>query len=107
MPHANDPVHAPDIGALRLQLARLRQQRGWSYNELAARSGVGRSTLVTLENGRPRRGREAPETHGTLLTWYRIAEALDIALGDLLAPIQSHRPTPSKDAHPEPGTGEH
>jgi putative transcriptional regulator len=91
VPDSSSPVREPDFAAMRLRLARLRQQRGWSYNELAARSGVGRNTLVTLENGKPRKEDGPPETHGTLLTWYRIAEALDMTLGELLAPLQPHR----------------
>lgn len=69
----------------------MRRARGWSYDELASRSGVGRATLVTLESGRPRRSDGPPATHGTLLTWYRIAEAFDMTLGELLAPLQPHR----------------
>ncbi|MBN9605013.1 MAG: helix-turn-helix transcriptional regulator [Actinomycetales bacterium] len=95
MPDASSPVRDPDIAALRLYLARLRQERGWSYNELAARSGVGRNTLVALENGKARVGHNRPETNGTLLTWYRIAEAFEMSLGDLLAPVQQHRGTSS------------
>ncbi|WP_082539327.1 helix-turn-helix transcriptional regulator [Microbacterium sp. Root553] len=87
MPHADDD---PNFDALRLHLARLRHERGWSYDELAARSGVGRSTLVTLESGSPRRNPEKPATTGTLTTWYRIAQAFDTDLGDLLAPL--HHP---------------
>ncbi len=58
---------------------------------MASRTGVGRATLVTLENGRSRRKGGPPATHGTLMTWYRIAEALDMSLGDLLVPLQPHR----------------
>lgn len=58
---------------------------------MASRTGVGRATLVTLESGRPRRQDGPPATHGTMVTWYRIAEALDMSLGELLAPLQPHR----------------
>ena len=78
---------------MRLRLAQLRRERGWTYDDLAARSGVGRNTLVTLESGKPRRNPDLPETHGTLLTWYRIAEAFDVTLGELLSPLQPHRNT--------------
>lgn len=91
VPHSSSPVREPDFTAMRLRLAQLRQQRGWSYNELAARAGIGRNTLVTLENGKPRRNPDLPETHGTLLTWYRIAEAFEMTLGELLEPLQPHR----------------
>lgn len=91
MPHDSYPSPEPDFPALRLRLAQLRHERGWSYDELAAKSGVGRATLVTLESGKPRRKDGPPATHGTLLTWYRIAEAFDITLGELLTPLQPHR----------------
>lgn len=80
-------IDEPNFDALRLHLARLRHERGWSYDELAARSGVGRSTIVSLESGRSRRNPEKPATTGTLLTWYRIARAFEVDLGDLLRPL--------------------
>lgn len=84
------PVDEPDFEALRLHLAKLRHARGWSYDELAARSGVGRATLVNLESGRPRRNPEKPATTGTLATWFRIAQAFEIDLGDLVRPLYGH-----------------
>ncbi len=88
-----EPIEEPDFEALRLHLARLRNERGWSYDELAARSGVGRSTLVTLESGKPRRS-EQPATSGTLGTWFRIAVALGVDLGDLVRPLYGDRQAP-------------
>lgn len=81
------PVPSPNFDALRLHLSRLRAERGWSFDELASRSGVGRATLVTLESGKPRRNASKPATTGTLTTWYRIARALDVDLGDLVRPL--------------------
>lgn len=80
------PINEPNFIALRSHLARLRHERGWSYDELAARSGVGRATLVALESGKPRRT-ERPSTEGTLRTWFRIAQAFDMEIGDFLAPL--------------------
>lgn len=77
----------PDFDALRLHLAKLRHQRGWSYNELSARSGVGRATLVSLESGKSRRNPAKPATTGTLATWFRIAQAFGVDIGDLLRPL--------------------
>ena len=57
----------PDFDALRLELARLRAARGWTYDELAARSGLARRTLIEIEQGR---------TIGTLNTWHALAHAL-------------------------------
>jgi len=87
------PVDEPDFDALRLHLARLRHERGWSYDELAARSGVGRATLVGLESGRPRRNPDKPATTGTLATWFRVAQAFEVDLGDLVRPLYGTSPT--------------
>ena len=83
----SSPVREPDFDALRLHLAKLRHARGWSYDELAARSGVGRATVVALESGRPRRNPDKPATTGTLATWFRIAQAFGVDLGELLHPL--------------------
>lgn len=89
---SSSPVPEPDFTALRLHLSQLRHERGWSFDELAARSGVGRATLVALESGKARnRNPHVPQTHGTLLTWFRIARALEVRLGDLLAPLDQDR----------------
>lgn len=80
MPPAN-------FAALSLYLRQLRSQRNWSYDELSARSGVGRATLVSIESARPRRNPDKPATRGNLETWYRIARAFDIPLGELLHPL--------------------
>jgi transcriptional regulator with XRE-family HTH domain len=63
----------PDFNALRLELARLRAARGWTYDELAARSGLARRTLIEIEQGR---------TIGTLKTWHALAHALGIPLDE-------------------------
>lgn len=83
----NSAVREPDFEALRLHLAKLRHARGWSYDELAARSGVGRATVVALESGRPRRTPGKPASTGTLATWFRIAEAFEMDLGNLIQPL--------------------
>ncbi|MQL61904.1 helix-turn-helix transcriptional regulator [Streptomyces vinaceus] len=64
----------PDLNALRLKLARLRAERGWSYDELAARSGLARRTLIEIEQGR---------TVGSLKTWHALAHAFDTPSDDL------------------------
>ena len=80
-------VGGPDFAALRLHLRRLRTERGLSYTELASRADVGRATLINLESGFTRRGKSRPETVGTVETWYKIAVALNVDLGDLLRPL--------------------
>ncbi|MGW8850075.1 helix-turn-helix transcriptional regulator [Streptomyces xiamenensis] len=74
----------PNMDELRLELARLRAARAWSYDELAARSGLSRRTLIEIEQGR---------TLGTLATWHAIAHALGEPVGDLLESIcHGHQP---------------
>ncbi len=77
----------PDIAALRLHLARLRHERGLSYDQLAAISGVGRSTIVYLESGASNRNPERAATSGTVTTCFRLARALGVPLAVLLAPL--------------------
>lgn len=77
----------PNLPALRLHLSKLRHERGWSYDQLAARSGVGRATLVLLESGRSRRNPNVPATSGTLITWFRIAHAFEIPLAELVSAL--------------------
>lgn len=70
------PTRDPDFEALRLTLARLRNDRGWSFDELAERSGVSRRTLIAMEHG---------TTNGRLESWFRVAEAFEIPLGELVS----------------------
>ncbi|MBT2393942.1 helix-turn-helix transcriptional regulator [Streptomyces sp. ISL-1] len=74
----------PNLNALRLQLARLRGERGWSYDELARRSGLGRRTVIEIEQGR---------TIGSLKTWHALAHALNVPVDQLFAPLcEGHTP---------------
>lgn len=72
------PTRDPDFEALRVELSKLRATRGWTYDELAERSGVTRRTLIAIETG---------TTHGRLESWFRIAQAFGVDLGDLLKPL--------------------
>ncbi|NHI06698.1 XRE family transcriptional regulator [Streptomyces sp. KO7888] len=80
----------PNLDALRLELARLRAVRGWSYDELAARSGLARRTLIEIEQGR---------TIGTLKTWHALAHALSTPVEDLFGFLcQGHDSSGTDDA---------
>ncbi|MGW1950992.1 helix-turn-helix transcriptional regulator [Streptomyces sp. NPDC001940] len=68
----------PNLTALRLELARLRGERGWTYDELASRSGLSRRTLIEVEQGR---------TIGSLKTWHALAHALDVSVDHLFAAL--------------------
>ena len=82
----------PDIGALRRRLAQLRHERGWSYDTLAAESGLGRATLVALESGAPRKGATNPQSLGTIRTWYKVAAAFDMDLSEFVAVLDRRIP---------------
>jgi DNA-binding XRE family transcriptional regulator len=56
----------PDLNALRLEPARPRSERGRTYDQPAARTGLSRRTLIEIEQGR---------TTGTLKTWHAHAVA--------------------------------
>ncbi|QKV90453.1 helix-turn-helix transcriptional regulator [Streptomyces sp. NA02950] len=74
----------PNLDELRLELSRLRAAHGWSYDELAARSGLSRRTLIEIEQGR---------TIGTLQTWHALAHALDTPIDQLLGTLcEGHEP---------------
>ncbi|MET9378855.1 helix-turn-helix transcriptional regulator [Streptomyces sp. NPDC002992] len=74
----------PNLDALRLQLARLRGERGWTYDELASRSALSRRTLIEIEQGR---------TIGTLATWHALGHAFDVPLAGLFAALcEGHEP---------------
>ncbi|MGQ4334799.1 helix-turn-helix transcriptional regulator [Streptomyces hayashii] len=80
----------PDRDALRVTLARLRNERGRTFDELADRSGLARRTLIDLEHGR---------AAGTVTTWHALAHALDVPIEQLLGPLcGNHTPPGPKGA---------
>lgn len=83
---AEHPEPAPNFDALRLQLSKLRNDRGWSYDELAERSGVSRATLIAMETGSSRaRNPGRPASRGSLESWWRVSRAFHIPFSDFLA----------------------
>lgn len=61
----------------------LRKQRGWTLEQLATASGVSRSMLSQIERG---------SANPTLAVAYRIAQAFDMSLADLVeAPVGKPR----------------
>lgn len=75
-----NPIREPNFTALRIEFSRMRNERGWTYEVLEERSGVTRRTLISIETG---------ETKGSLDTWFRIAQAFEVPLGDLLRPLSA------------------
>ncbi|MEV8628562.1 helix-turn-helix transcriptional regulator [Streptomyces sp. NPDC051079] len=68
----------PNFEALRLRLAGLRGDRGWSYDDLAERTGKSRRTLIEIEQGR---------TIGSLDTWHALGHAFNVPLAELFAAL--------------------
>jgi transcriptional regulator with XRE-family HTH domain len=68
----------PNFTALRIQLARLRADRGWTFDELAACSGLARRTLIDLEHG---------HAVGTLATWHTLAHVFDVPIETLMGAL--------------------
>jgi len=81
----------PNFAALRVRLSQLRAERGWSYDDLAERSGVSRATLISIETGHARGRRPGtPSSRGSVESWWRIARALGVPIEDLLGVLDSN-----------------
>ncbi|MET9444436.1 helix-turn-helix transcriptional regulator [Streptomyces sp. NPDC006610] len=62
----------------------MRGERGWTFDELADRSGLARRTLIDLEHG---------HATGTLTTWHTLAHTFDVPIERLLGALcGSHAP---------------
>ncbi|WP_345984085.1 helix-turn-helix domain-containing protein [Streptomyces sp. DSS69] len=79
----------PDRDALRVTLARLRNAREWTFDELAGRSGLARAHAESTSN----MGRAAGTCH---TTWHALAHAFDVPIEQLLGSLC--------DDHTRPGT---
>lgn len=79
----------PDFDALRLELARLRADAGWTYDQLAERTGLSRRTLIEIEQGR---------TVGTLNTWHALAHVLGVSFDHLLGSMCAGHELPGPPA---------
>ena len=77
------PPPTPNLDALRAELDRLRQARGLTWEQLADRAGVARQTIFNVRGN----------TDGNLITWFQIAWALKVPVGDLLALLGGHPAT--------------
>lgn len=63
---------------MKLDIKRIRKEKGISQEELAEKSGVSRPTISNLENN--------PDAVTTTDTLQKIALALDVKVSDLLPP---------------------
>ncbi|WP_435207165.1 helix-turn-helix domain-containing protein [Micromonospora sp. bgisy143] len=76
MTEAGDRVSAVTAAVAR-QVRELRAARGWSFEELAGRSGVSKAMLVQIENSR---------TNPSVGTLCRVADAFGVNIARLLEP---------------------
>lgn len=82
------------------RLRALRQERGWSLEALASRSGISRTTLSRLENA---------EVSATAAALGRLAAAHGLTLSRLMAQVEegfaAHVPHAAQQVWTDPGTG--
>lgn len=69
------PTRQPNFAAVRIKLSIIRHERNWTYDQLAELTGVSRRTLIAMETG---------TTNGRLESWFRIAQAFEVPLSELL-----------------------
>lgn len=72
------------MSPVRLRVRELREARGWSQVELAKRAGIGRATLVAVENG-SRKGVDFATLEG-------LAQAFGVPPGYLIVTDSEERP---------------
>lgn len=70
----NSQSSSAHVDRLRLLLSARRGQLGITYDELAAKSGVSRRTIVAVETG---------TSPGSMETWFRLASTLEICFDEL------------------------
>lgn len=81
LPAGEPPADDPGLDRrLAARLQRLRAQRGWTLDDLAARSGVSRATLSRLERG---------ETSPTASLLNRLCAAHGLSMSRLLAEVEA------------------
>lgn len=82
------PVPEPELDRLPAIFSERKTASGLSYDQLANRSGLTRTTLMNLAHGR---------YHGDLRTWLRLSKAWQISLDELLAPVWEHAKGDTKE----------
>ncbi|HWV49269.1 MAG TPA: helix-turn-helix transcriptional regulator [Microbacterium sp.] len=68
----------PDLSLLRPLFNKRRSDAGFTYEQLAEVSGVSRQTLLNIASGK---------YNGDLRTWIKLAQAFNVTLDELLAPL--------------------
>jgi putative transcriptional regulator len=65
----------PNHAAMRQALSRRRADLGYTYDKLAELTGLSRTGVINIELG---------TRTGALATWFALAHALDLPLGELV-----------------------
>lgn len=78
------PLPKPDLVAFGHQVAKLRQERGWSLDLLSDRAGISRDTLINTEQAKK---------VARLTTVWALAQALEVPLADLVQALGGQRST--------------
>jgi len=76
-----NPPPSPDISKLRARVKDIKAERDYSIQDLVMASGLSRTAVMDLLNGR---GRIAV---GRIDTWWALAWALDIPFGELMGTL--------------------
>ena len=78
-PAGLDPPPPIDMRQLRLEIQRIRAQKRLSINDLMMRSGLSRTAVIDMLNGRGR------VSCGRIDSWWALAWALGVPFGELLS----------------------
>jgi putative transcriptional regulator len=72
------PVSEPDLTKLRAIIIQRRNEKGFTFDELAEESGLSRQTLLNISSGK---------YHGDLRTWLKLSRTFDVSLDELLESV--------------------
>jgi putative transcriptional regulator len=70
------PIDAPDYRRLAVRMQALREESGLTYEQLAEATGLSRRGVIALERG---------ERNGNVGSWFKVAKALGITMGEFMA----------------------
>jgi len=89
-PNPPDQAVRPDFDALRLAAQIRRTELGLTLKQTAARADASESAITGTLYG---------YHDGSVRTWFAIAHALEMSIGDLMGALESHAPpmTPAPD----------
>lgn len=83
MYRVRSPIPDPDLTQLRFVIARAREGKQITQEELARLAGVSRQSILDIGSGKSK---------GSFETWLRLARALDVSLDSLTASVWGEAP---------------